>query len=168
MHRMGHNGAALAVYAPIGLLTFAAGLQTAALVGGAFAVGGTMVPNWDQRVLLVRHRGPTHTVWFALAVGAVLGLTGILVGSSAGALTALAFGVFGLIVGVITVGANLLADALTPMGICPLEPVRDTEYTLEVMRAANPIANYGHLVIGIIMAALAFALGSAVSEALGI
>lgn len=164
---MGHYGAALTMYAPIGFLTLAAGLETAALVGGAIAVGGAMVPDWDQRVPFVRHRGPTHTVWFALAVGGAFGLTGILGGSSAGAFSALLFGVFGRIVGVTTVGAHLLADALTPMGIRPLEPVWDTEYTLDVTKAVNPIANYGLLVAGIVMAALAFALGSAVSEALG-
>lgn len=167
MHRMGHYGAALAVYSPLGFLTLAAGLESATLAGGAVVVGGAMVPDWDQRVPFIRHRGPTHTVWFALAVGAVLGLGGILAGSSTGVLTALAYGVFGLLAGVTMVGAHLLADALTPMGIRPLEPVQDTEFTLEVTRASNPVANYGLLVLGVVMAGVAFALGSAVSDVLG-
>jgi inner membrane protein len=167
MHRPGHYGAALLAYAPLGFLATALGFETAALVGGGVAVAGAMVPDWDQRVPFVRHRGPTHTVWFALGVGILLGAGGVLAGARTGALTAAAYGAFGFAVGVITVGAHLLADALTPMGIRPLEPVDDVEYSLEVTKAANPVANYLLLAVGVTAAGGAFVAAGAVATAVG-
>ncbi|WP_394295466.1 hypothetical protein [Halorubrum kocurii] len=43
-----------------------------------------MIPDWDQRVPFISHRGPTHTVWFALLVGAVYAAIGAALGSSVG------------------------------------------------------------------------------------
>lgn len=167
MHRPGHYGMALLAYAPIGFAAVALGLDTVAVAGGVLAVGGAMLPDLDMRIPFLEHRGPTHTVWFALAVGIVLGLVGALIGSDAGTATALVLGAFGVLVGVLTIGAHLLADALTPMGIRPLEPVRDVEYTFDVATASNPLANYGLLALGIVAAILAFAAGNAVASALG-
>lgn len=167
MYRPGHYGAALLAYAPLGGIAIALGFAELALLGGVVAVGGAMLPDWDQRVPFIRHRGATHTVWFALAVGVALGLVGVVAGASGGVLAALGLGVFGLLVGVLTVGAHLLADVLTPMGIRPLEPVRDDEYTLDVARAANPIANYGLLALGVIVSGGGLVLGSAIANALG-
>lgn len=167
MHRPGHYGAALLAYAPVGFLTLALGFGTVAVAGGVIVVGGAMLPDLDMRVPFITHRGPTHTVWFALGVGAVLGLSGALIGSDAGVAAALGLGAFGALVGVLTVGAHLLADALTPMGVRPLAPVRDVEYTLGVATASNPIANYALLALGILAAGLAFVLGGATAGALG-
>lgn len=57
---------------------------------------------------------------------------------------------------------HLLADVLTPMGICPFEPLRDDKYTLDVVKAANPIANYALLGLGIVASVVAFLAGGAV------
>jgi len=168
MHRPGHYGVALLAYAPVGLLTLALGFNTVAVAGGVIVVGGAMLPDLDMRVPFITHRGPTHTVWFALVVGIVLGVAGALIGSDAGVAAALGLGVFGTVVGVLTVGAHLLADALTPMGVQPLAPVRDVEYTLSVATASNLIANYALLALGILAAALAFVLGSAVTNAVSL
>jgi len=168
MHRTGHYGGALLVYAPVGFLTLAVGLDGVALLGGAVVVGGAMLPDLDMRVPFITHRGPTHTVWFALAVGAVLGLAGALVGSGAGILAAVGLGVYGVFIGVLTVGAHLFADALTPMGVRPLEPVDGREYCFDVARAANPLANYALLAIGVVAAGVAFVAGSAVATAVGV
>ncbi|TKX85447.1 metal-dependent hydrolase, partial [Halorubrum sp. SS5] len=69
MYRKGHVGASLVVYAPLGfLVTALASIE----VGAAGAVGVAslaMVPDLDMRVPFVKHRGITHTVWFALLVG---------------------------------------------------------------------------------------------------
>jgi inner membrane protein len=35
-----------------------------------------MVPDYDQRVPGIAHRGPTHTVWFAALVGLGVALAG--------------------------------------------------------------------------------------------
>lgn len=167
MHKYGHYGTALIVYAPVGFLILAAGFTDVALAGAAVVVGGAMLPDVDMKLPFVKHRGPTHTVGFALAVGVTLALLGTLVGSGTGALAALALGLFGFVVGSLTVGAHLLADALTPMGIRPLEPRDDREVCLDVTRASNPLANYALLAVGAILAGLAFLLGTGVATALG-
>lgn len=161
MHRKGHYGAALLVYAPVGFVLLLVGLEEFAVIGGAIVVGGAMIPDKDQRIPFVKHRGITHTVWFALAVGGVLGAVGALVGASVGVLAAVVLGLFGLFVGVLMVGAHLLADALTPMGVRPFAPVDDRKYCLDVCRAANPIANYALLGLGILAVAAVAVLWNA-------
>ena len=164
MHRPGHYGAALLVYAPVGAFTLALGLDELALLGGAVAIAGAMFPDLDERVPGIRHRGPTHTVWFALAVGAVLGLAGAVIGAREGVSAAVGLGLFGALVGTLTVVAHLLADIFTWSGIRPFAPVRDTWYSLKVTGAANPIANYLLLAVGIAVTAAAVVLARAVAR----
>ncbi len=154
MHREGHYGVALLVYAPIGFLLLAAGLTEFALAGGAIVVGGAMLPDLDMRIPFVTHRGITHTVWFAIGVGTALAVGGVAAGIQVGLLEAAVLGFFGLFVGVLTVSTHLLADALTPMGIRPFQPIDDRKYSLDVVTAANPIANYGLLAIGVVVAGI--------------
>jgi inner membrane protein len=71
------------------------------------------------------------------------------------------------VVGTVTIGAHLLADALTPMGVRPFAPVSDRTYTLGLTRADNPVANYGLLAAGIAVAGLAFAAGNAIASLVG-
>ncbi|MBV0900179.1 metal-dependent hydrolase [Haloarcula salina] len=145
MHRTGHYGVALAVYAPIGAVVSAAGFESLAVAGGVVAVGGAMTPDLDLRVPGISHRGITHTVWFALAAGVLLGIAGYAVDS-------VAAGVVGALAGVVLVGAHLLADALTPMGIRPFAPINGREYSLDVTTASNPVANYTLLAAGVLVA----------------
>lgn len=122
MHREGHIGVALLAYAPVGAVTLALGTDTLALLGGAGAVGLAMLLDYDQRVPGVTHRGPTHTVWFALAVGVLLGVAAGLADRSTGPLAVVGLAAFGFTIGVLTIGSHILADALTPAGVRPLEP----------------------------------------------
>ena len=120
-----------------------------------------MVPDWDQRVPFVRHRGPTHTIWFMLLVASVFAVVGLTVGvSSSGATAGVLLALFGALVGIIMVGAHLLADALTPIGVRPFKPLYNNKYTLDITKAANPIANYALLVVGGTLAGIAFLAGS--------
>ena len=102
MHREGHVGAALLAYAPVGALTLALGFGNLALLGAGGAVVLAMLPDYDQRVPGLEHRGPTHTVWFALAVGVVLAVLGGLSGAEHGLLSALALAVWASVMGVAT------------------------------------------------------------------
>lgn len=162
MHREGHYGAALVAYAPIVFVLTALNFVTLAILGGAVVVGGAMVPDLDQRIPGINHRGVTHTVWFALAAGVAGGICGVVFGWSYSPVAAVVMGVFGMLVGALAVVAHILADVLTPAGVRPFAPVRDDHYTFDVTRAANPIANYVLLGIGILVTAGALALGSAV------
>ncbi|MFB6141462.1 MAG: metal-dependent hydrolase [Halosimplex sp.] len=137
MYRTGHYGAALLAYAPVGGVLLAAGFPGAALVCGAVALAVAPLPDYDQRVPLISHRGVTHTVGFALLVAAVLSGVGFAVGSGTGLAVgseagtggqtglagATAAGAVGVLVGALAVGSHLLADALTPAGIAPFWPL---------------------------------------------
>ena len=162
MYHKGHVGASLLVYAPFGFLVTALASIEAGLVVAAGVASIAMVPDLDMRIPFVKHRGITHTVWFALLVGAAFGTVGLAVGFQRGIAEALLFGGAGFLFGAVTIVSHLLADVLTPMGIRPFAPVRDTEYTLDLVTAANPLANYTLLGLGGIVAAVALVAGAAV------
>ncbi|OTF10440.1 metal-dependent hydrolase [Halorubrum sp. SD612] len=162
MYRKGHVGASLVVYAPFGFLVTALLSIEAGLVGAAGVASTAMVPDLDMRVPVVTHRGITHTVWFALFVGVVLGGVGLAVGLQRGLAEALLFGAAAFLFGAVTIVSHILADALTPTGIRPYAPVRDTEYSLDLFTAANPFANYGLLGLGGVVVAVALVAGEAV------
>ena len=152
MYRTGHYGAALLVYAPMGFLLLAAGYETFAVIGAVVAVGGSMVPDWDHRIPFLTHRGITHTVWFAFLVGGVLGGTGWYLGEGVTPRSQLWLAAYGFALGVLTVGAHILADGLTPMGVRPFEPLGHGSYSLDLTRAANPLGNGLLFVLGLLAA----------------
>lgn len=164
MHRPGHYGMALILYAPIATVVLALGFDELALLGGAITVFGAMLPDLDERVSFIAHRGLTHTIWFAFLVGGLLGVGGALLGTREGPAIAVGMGAFGAIVGIVTVVAHLLADALTPAGIRPFAPVRDTRFTLKVTGAANPRANYLLLAAGVASVIGAILFGHAIGR----
>ncbi|MFW5964045.1 MAG: metal-dependent hydrolase [Natronomonas sp.] len=147
MYKTGHYGAALLVYAPVGFLLLSVD-PGVAIVGCLGSVGLSRLPDYDLRVPFLEHRGITLTLLFLIVVTAALGGAGFLVGQRVGADPVLAAGL-GTVVGVVGVGSHLLADALTPAGVPLLWPLSDTDYSLSLARASNPIANYGLLVLGV-------------------
>lgn len=163
MHRPGHYGAALLVYTPTGFVALVAGFQQLAILGGVVAVLLAMLPDWDQRIPFLSHRGPTHSATFAGFVGLTLGFVGFLVGFSAGPLVGLGLGAFGAVVGAGTIASHLLADALTPMGVRPWWPASSRRYSYNVARADSLLANYGLLVLGAGVAGGAAVAGLAVA-----
>lgn len=148
MHREGHIGVALLVYSPLGLLVGLIGGLDYAIMGAVASAGLSMAPDIDMRVPLIKHRGITHTVWFAGAAAVVLGLVGFILGLARGILMAIALAPLGFLIGGLSVGSHLVADSLTPAGIRPFEPRSEQYYTLDWFTAANPIANYLLLAVG--------------------
>jgi len=149
MYRLGHQGAALVVYAPLGLALLLLGRPTLAVVGGGVSLALASLPDVDQRLPGVDHRGVTHTVGFALAVGLALGALGWLLGRGAGPGTTAEFAAVGFAVGTTAIVSHLLADVITPMGITPFWPVSDRHYTFGICRADNTLANYALLGLGV-------------------
>ena len=162
MYRPGHIGAALLLYAPVGLTLLIANLPALAIAGGAIAFWLASLPDVDHRIPLVSHRGVTHTLLFALAVGFTLGVAGWLFGGAFAIGTPAQLAVFGFVVGVVTIISHLLADAITPMGITPLWPVSGKQFTLSLTRADNTVANYLLLAGGVLAVAAVLAVGSAI------
>jgi inner membrane protein len=164
MHREGHIGIAIAAYAPLGFVVYAAGFPQVALGGGAATVGLSMAPDVDMNIPGIRHRGPTHTVWFTAAVGVAGLLLGALMGSEYGVLGIIGLGLFGGLTATLAVLSHLFADALTPMGVRPLEPRDGREISFDVATASNPLANYGLLVLGGALALVFLAVASAIGR----
>ncbi|MBZ6495898.1 metal-dependent hydrolase [Natrinema longum] len=163
MYQVGHYGGALLAYAPLGTIASLWGHGEVAIVGGLVCVALSTSPDYDLRVPLIDHRGPTHTILFALLVGVgIAGLTAVLVDASS-AFADAGFVAFAFLVGVVSIGSHLLVDALTPMGVRPFWPLSRRRYSADVTTAANPIANYGLLGAGI----GAVLVGAAVVVAVG-
>lgn len=159
MHKRGHIGAALAAYAPLAFVATAVGGVEIGALGGVAAAGLSMLPDYDQRIPFIKHRGRTHTIRFAVAVGVVLAVAGLLAGLSYGILGAVGGLLFGFALGAGTILSHIGADALTPAGVEPFEDGR--HYSYEIVRAANPIANYLLLGVGGGAALLAVVFGAA-------
>jgi inner membrane protein len=151
MHREGHYGAALVAYAPLGFVTAVLGFGDLAVGGAVLAVALAVLPDYDQRVPGITHRGVTHTLWFALVVGAALGGAGLLLGENAGPGVDPLLGAFGFSVGVVTVCSHVAADALTPMGVHPFAPLDDRHVSFRVTKASNPVANYALFLLGVVV-----------------
>jgi inner membrane protein len=168
MHREGHYGAALLAYAPLGFGALALGFPTAGVGGAVLALALAMVPDWDQRIPGITHRGVTHTVYFAAGVAVVTGLLGAGMGISVSdgrALVTAGAGLFGATTGAVAILAHIGADALTPMGVTPLGE-DGPHISYGVCRADSTLGNYGLLAVGITGAVLAFYLGRGLHTAL--
>ena len=152
MHREGHVGAALLVYAPLGTWLAGTGYPGAALLGAATMIAFASVPDVDERLPLVAHRGVTHTFLFALAFGGALGLVGLQFATAVpkGSWGPTTPARFGFLLGTLSVLTHVAADALTPMGVAPLWPLSRSRISLSLTRAANPVANYALLVAGVL------------------
>lgn len=159
VYRLGHYGVSLLLYAPVGLLFALAGELGLAVVGGAGVLALARVPDYDQRIPGITHRGVTHTVLFAVLVGATL--AGVLLAlSRAGSQplpadvlaprVAFAFGVgaFGIL-------AHLAGDVLTPAGVPLLWPLSGRTYTVSLTTADSTLWNYLLFALGVFATAVA-------------
>ena len=163
MYRPGHHGAAMLAYAPVGGVLAALGFELLALCGGALVVGTTMVPDYDRRVDWLEHRGPTHTVWFALVFGVVTGLLAAAVGPFVLGLDAVPVFALGFVFGAFAVVVHIAADALTPDGVRPFAPLSEATYAIEVQFATSAPGNYALLGVGVLVASLAFLVGGTIA-----
>lgn len=149
MYQVGHYGAALLAYAPLGTAVALGGHETTAMIGALVCVALSTLPDCDHQLPVVEHRGPTHSLAFALLVGAALAAVAAMFVDAASPLLDVGVVGFAFVVGALSVVSHLLADALTPMGIRPFWPVSRRRYTLEVTKAANPLANYVLFAVGV-------------------
>ncbi|MFC4437857.1 MULTISPECIES: metal-dependent hydrolase [Natrialbaceae] len=149
MYQVGHYGASLAAYAPFGAAVAVTGHETAAIVGGLVCVSLSTLPDFDHQVPFLEHRGPTHSLLFALLVGAALAAGAAVLVDAASPLVDVGFVAFAFVVGALSIVSHLLADALTPMGIRPFWPISRRRYTVNVTPAKSPVANYILFAVGI-------------------
>jgi inner membrane protein len=156
VYRRGHWGVSLLVFAPVGLALVALGRPALAVVGGGAMLWLSTLPDVDHRLPGVAHRGPTHTLVFALLVGAAGAGVGLALAPALGGdrptLVAVGFG-FGI--GTLGILSHLLADALTPAGVPVLWPLSGRDFSVSLTRADNTLANYLLLAVGVCATAVA-------------
>ena len=155
----GHYGMALACYAAVGYALLTRGYGRDAVFGGGIVLAYTLFPDVDGQLDFLVHRGVTHTLWFALAVGTfcVLVVASSLLKrprreAARGALWA-------FFLGNLAVVAHLLADVINPWGVMPVYPLSPALYSLNLVRATNDAANYALFAFGVGTAALAWTAG---------
>ena len=161
MYRKGHLGVSLLVFAPVGYALLRRGEVSLAFLAGAIMLGLSSLPDVDHRIPGVTHRGVTHTVGFALLVGACVGAVGFAL-APAPTPTESDLAVFGGAVGVLGILAHLLGDVLTPMGVRPFWPLSGRSYSLRVTRADNALANNALFALGVFAASTSVYLAVAV------
>lgn len=183
MHRKGHAGFAMIAYAPIIaiLLLINDSYIGIAAFGLALALSVSMLPDIDMKIDSIKHRGPTHTVWFAFAMGIVttilltIALIGLYEVGSIEQIETMAgitltpelnlflvlFGGFSVTWGVIS---HFLGDIITPMGLRPFKPVKNDKYTLDLVKAANKSANNAAYVMGYVSIGFALLIGSSTAR----
>ena len=172
MEFRGHVGAALAAYAPIAFVTLRLGATRLALAGAVVTVALASLPDVDLYGTRLTHRGYLHTVWFAGVVGVGCALAFGAVGDRLVARPAVGVDdasvpAFGFLVGAVATLAHLTVDALTPMGVAPLAPLRRQRYSLGLTRSADPDANRRLLLLGLVTVSAAAVLGRAAAPSVG-
>jgi inner membrane protein len=153
VYRRGHYGVSLSVFAPVGFALVLRGHPTLAVAGGATMLWLSMLPDLDHRIPLISHRGPTHSLAFALLVGAAGGVAGL--GLETAGVTAFPPAAAGFALGTLAVVAHLLADALTPAGVPLLWPLSTRTYSLSLVRADDTLANLSLFALGLCATAAA-------------
>ncbi|WP_135830424.1 metal-dependent hydrolase [Halorussus halobius] len=161
MFPLGHYGVALTLYALVGYALLSRRYDSDALYGGGVVVAFALLPDVDGDVAFLVHRGVTHTLWFALGVGAVCVL--VVASSLRGRprREAIRGACWAFFLGAFAVVAHLLADVLNPWGVMPLYPLSPKLYALDLVYATNDAANYALLALGVGAATLAWVAGRA-------
>mgnify|MGYP006284109045 FL=1 len=159
VYRLGHYGVSLLLYAPVGFAMAVFGEPGLAVLGGAGVLALARVPDYDQRVPGITHRGVTHTVLFAALVGAAFA-GGIVALSQVGAnplpASELATPVaFAFAVGTFGILAHLAGDVLTPAGVPLLWPLSGRTYSVSLTTADSTVWNYLLFALGVFATAVA-------------
>lgn len=156
----GHYGVALLLYAGVGYLLLRRGYVRDALSGGGIVLAYTLFPDVDGKFEFLVHRGVTHTLWFAVAIGCGCVLVVASSLRSRPRPEAVRGAAWAFFLGAFAVVAHLVADLLNPWGIMPLYPASPWLVTLDVVRATDDAANYALLVAGALATAIALLAGS--------
>lgn len=163
VYARGHYGAALLAYAPVGYVLIGDEPHLAIAGGLGVLLFGT-VPDVDQRIPQLRHRGPTHSLVGLAAVAAGLAWLGWHGGGvadvgAAGTLDRPAVAAFAAGVGVVGVGSHLLADVITPTGVDLLWPLPVEPVSVALVDSDDVFANSILLVLGTLATGLVWVTG---------
>ena len=169
MKKLGHLGLAMLLAAPISYGIYYFGFESSAVVF-PIVVGLTCnLPDVDGKlqrmtgkngypiirdIFSITHRGRFHTVFFGIIVGLV---SGSLTFSLSTGVTSI--GVTGLFGGFSGVLFHLFGDVVTPTGINFAPPITGN-YSFDLFRFDNLVANFGFGLIGLMSLGIFLALAT--------
>lgn len=129
MYRPGHYGVTLALSTPVVAPLVAAGHAELAGVFIAFCFASEPLPDADSLDSVpLDHRGPTHTIWFALNIGVISAVCSVVAATFGFPFSPVAGFIVGGVAGVYGTLTHLLADVINPMGIAPFWPVSEQRF----------------------------------------
>lgn len=123
---------------PIGLVVFST----------AIIISLSSLPDIDQRIPLVTHRGITHSLTFGLIIGLIIGRAYAALPIDISGTTLI---VYGVLTGISGIAGHLIGDFLTPHGIKPFQPFINTKITLNLVKANNTIVNTTLFILGAVV-----------------
>lgn len=134
MYRYGHLGISLILDAPLSAYLFVAGYHDTLIVSILVVLFAATLPDIDQKLPFIKHRGFTHSVWFAAIFGSLIAFLYLkvpyLYGPFPPAIT-------GFLIGFIAISFHLVGDWLNPMGIRPFAPLWRHHFSARIMYARD-------------------------------
>ncbi|QCS43900.1 metal-dependent hydrolase [Natrinema versiforme] len=150
MHKSGHTGGYLLVWTAISFLfLLPQGLFRVSVIGYILGIPLVMVPDEDQSFPLATHRGFSHTFWFALIFGAIFFIIGLKMSPTLAAIGASIPPVYLFFIGFVIIITHIFLDSHTPMGVKPLAPVSEKQYSGDIS-SNSKLWNWLFYVIGIV------------------
>lgn len=175
MYRRGHRGIVLLALAPVLFILFAVDRPILALLAwGVLLI--EPLPDRDQRINWLEHRGTSHSLFTAGIVGVCCGglgwvvgryvtepltiwlLSGGVIGPNAitwtethlGLLDATMLALVGICIGAGGIVLHLLGDVITIAGIQPFLPFSKRNISFSLLHADNTLANRGLFTLGVL------------------
>lgn len=178
MHKSGHYGVNMIVASPLFVLFNIFDAILASFVFLSFTVFFAPLPDFDIKVSVIKHRGITHTVWFAVLFGVfcsvvtLVFLSPVYVYLASRKVPFIVYVLCGGLGGFLSICSHIIGDSLTPMGVkpfgtgkynLPIPYSHETSYSFEITKAANDTANFYLWFGGVATLFVALLLGSSVS-----
>ena len=172
MNREGHLGLALVAVGIVGTLFLLVGSLAGFVLAFVTLVGTAGLPDIDTKTPIFKHRGWTHTVWFAGVVGIgygalILGVVWMLPHLGVVPMGAL-YAVCAAVLAFLGVMTHVAGDVMTTRGVRPFTPVTPRgivpidasrrRYRLNWFRSSNQVANILTLILGVMLTLLGFFL----------
>jgi inner membrane protein len=191
MHRQGHVGIVLLALAPISYILLTNGQPLLAVLAWGVLVIEPL-PDNDQWLPYLTHRGISHSLVTAGVVGALCAGLGWVIGTyitvpganwlittilidpaviawvdtHLAMLDADSLSLVGLCVGSGGIVLHLLGDVITVAGIRPFLPFSQRQVSLSSLRAKNALANRGLFVFGVLAIVASAIFSTPIGEAL--
>ena len=143
MYSKGHAGLTLVIMSLL-MLPFPYGTHALALIvlTATFSALPDVDLKWQRKGIPIQHRGPTHSILFALIAGLLFGAAFLYLNKD------LIWGAMGFVSGFMAVLSHMVGDLFTHHEFAPLWPFSKKRYAYHITTAGNKVANEGLATLG--------------------